>query len=216
MQGHATLAVPLATAHLGAVEAAGALDADALGAGLHGGLHGLAHGAAEGHAALELLGHRLGDELGVELGALHLDHVDGDRAVGDLLELLAQSVDLGALLADHHAGTRRGDGHLDLVAGALDVHARHGGTGELLVEKLADGDIVLERLGVILTGVPAAAPILGDTEAESGRADFLTHGPYASSRGATTMVMWHVRLLMRDAEPLARGRMRFRVGPSST
>lgn len=78
------------------------------------------------------------------------------------------------------------------------------------------GDIVLERLGVILTGVPAAAPILGDTEAESGRADFLTHGPYASSRGATTMVMWHVRLLMRDAEPLARGRMRFRVGPSST
>ncbi len=29
-------------------------------------------------------------------------------------------------------------------------------------------------------------------------------------------VMWLVRLLMRLAEPLARGRMRFSVGPSST
>ena len=67
VQRHATLAVPLAATHLGAAEAAGALDTDTLGASLAGGLDGLAHGATEGHAALELLGDGLGDEHGVEL-----------------------------------------------------------------------------------------------------------------------------------------------------
>ena len=44
----------------------------------------------------------------------------------------------------------------------------------------------------------------------------LTHGAYASSRCLTTTVMWLVRLLIRNARPMARGLMRFRVGPSFT
>lgn len=32
----------------------------------------------------------------------------------------------------------------------------------------------------------------------------------------TTIVMWLVRLLIGEAEPLARGRNRFKVGPSLT
>src|SRR5690349_7008959 len=47
VQGDATLAVPLAAAHLGVAEATGRVDADALGAELHRGLHGPLERAAE-------------------------------------------------------------------------------------------------------------------------------------------------------------------------
>mgnify|MGYP006976861614 CR=1 FL=1 len=70
VQRHATLAVPLATAHLGAAETTGALDTNTLGAGLAGRLDSLAHGTTEGHTALELLSDGLGNEDGVELGRL--------------------------------------------------------------------------------------------------------------------------------------------------
>ena len=216
MQRHAAFAVPLAAAHLGTTEMAGALDADALGTALASGLHGLAHRTAEGHAAFELLSNGLSDKVRVELGTLNLDDLDVHGAVGDLLELLAESVDLGALLADHHARASGGDDDLDLVACTLDLDLGDGGTGELLVQELADLEVVRQVSGVILVGVPAAAPVFGDADAETSRVDFLTHVLYASSRGATTIVMWLVRLRMRAAEPFARGRIRFIVGPSST
>ena len=178
MQGHATLAVPLAAAHLGAVEAAGALDTNALGASLASGLDGLAHGATEGDTALELLSDGLGNQVGVELGTLDLDDVDGDLALGDLGDLLevgAEVVDLGALLADDDARAGGVDGDLHLVAGAVDVDAGQGGLLETLLEELANLEIVAERLSVVLVGVPAGAPVLGDAEAEAGRRNLLTH-----------------------------------------
>ena len=113
MQRHATLTVPLTTTHLGTAETTGALDTDALGAGLAGGLDSLAHSATEGNAALELLGDRLSNEVGVELGALDLDNVDGELALGDasdLLELGAEGIDLGTLLTDDNAGASGEDG----------------------------------------------------------------------------------------------------------
>ena len=70
MQRHAAFAVPLAAAHLGTTETAGALDADALGTALASGLHGLAHRTAEGHAAFELLSNGLSDKVRIELGTL--------------------------------------------------------------------------------------------------------------------------------------------------
>lgn len=135
MQRHATFAIPLATAHLGTAETAGALDADALGAALAGGLDGLAHRTAERNASLELLGNGLRDERSIELGALDLDDLDGHRTVGDLLELLAQRVDLSALLADDDARTGGGHDDLDLVAGALDLDLGDGGTGRAACPK---------------------------------------------------------------------------------
>ena len=170
------------------------------------GLHGLAHGTTERDASLELLGDGLRDEVGVELGALDLDDLNAHMAAGDLLELLAEHVDLGALLADDDARTGSRDDDLDLVAGSLDLHARKGGIAELLLDVLAQLEIVLERGGVIVARIPAAAPILGDAETEACRLNFLTHDPYASSRVATMMVMWLVRFMMGLAEPLARGR----------
>ena len=86
VQRNAALAVPLAAAHLGAAEAAGRVDADALGAELHRGLHRLLHRAAERDAALELLRDVLGDELRVGLGLADLldveEHLGGRSASG--------------------------------------------------------------------------------------------------------------------------------------
>ena len=67
VQRDAALLLRLAARHLGAAEAAGDGDLDALGAALHRALHGLLDRAAEGDAPLQLLGDAARDEVGVEL-----------------------------------------------------------------------------------------------------------------------------------------------------
>src|SRR4029078_6434291 len=129
VQGHAALAVELRAGHLGATEAAGALDPDALGTAAHRGLHRLAHRAAERHPAGELLGDPLGDQLRVDLGVLDLEDVELHLLAGELLELATDPVGLGAAAADHDAGAGRVDVHADAVTGALDLHL--GDTGAL-------------------------------------------------------------------------------------
>src|SRR5881628_2655883 len=84
-------------AHLGAVQATGALHADAEHAGLLRVLHGALHGAAEVDATGELVGDALGDQRGVELGLLDLLDVELDLVVaGDLGEAGPETVGLGA------------------------------------------------------------------------------------------------------------------------
>src|SRR5690606_26607655 len=73
-------------------------------------------------------------------------------------------------------------------------------------------EVVPELLGV---RVPHGAPALGDAEADSGGMYFVTHASL-SYLSATITVMWLVRLEIRLARPLARGRMRLNTGPSST
>src|SRR5262249_51809751 len=99
MQRHAALTVPLHARHLGAAEAARAVDADALRAEAHRRLHGPLHRAAERNAALQLLRDALGDQFGLDLGLPDLDNVEADLAVRDLRDIAAQFVDIGALLA---------------------------------------------------------------------------------------------------------------------
>ena len=85
VQRHATFAVPLGAAHLGAAEATRALDPDAERTGALCVLHGALHRPAEGDAVGELVGDALGDERGVELGGLDLDDVELHLGVaGDL------------------------------------------------------------------------------------------------------------------------------------
>src|SRR5690606_4259976 len=103
LQRHAAVGVPLGARLLGAAEAAGAADLDALGARLHGALHRLLHGAAEREAAFELLGDALRDERRVGVRVRHLLHVDRDGAVDLLGELGAQGLDGLAATPDHHA-----------------------------------------------------------------------------------------------------------------
>ena len=138
VQRDAAVGVALGARHLGAAEAAGDLDLDALRAGAHGGGERALHRAAEGDAVLELLGDRLGDQLRVELGALDLADVDADRLAGELVELAAQGVDLGAGLADHDAGTGRVDVDGDLAALLADLDVGEPGMGELALDVAAD------------------------------------------------------------------------------
>src|SRR4029450_6748807 len=57
-------------------------------------------------------------------------------------------------------------------------------------------------------------PVGGDTQAEAVGVDLLSH--YEASLESTITVIWLGRLFGREARPSARGRCRFRVGPSST
>src|SRR5690349_8040511 len=237
VQRHAALAVELRARHLGAVEAARALDPDALGTGAHRGLHRLAHGAAELHAARELLGDALGDQLRVDLRALDLEDVELHLLAGELLQLAADAVGLGAAAPDDDARTRGVDVDPDAVTGALDLDLGDAGPLHALGEQLADRDVLADVGLVQLVGVPPALVVGGDAQTEAVGVDLLTHqalfpvflavdfllvflagalGSGFTATGSTARVMWLVRLLMRVARPWARGRQRFMVGPSST
>ena len=138
VQRHAALAVPLHARDLGAAEAAGAVDPDALGAEAHGRLHGALHGAAEGDAALQLLRDVLGDQLGVDLRLADLDDVEVHVAAGHPRQLGAQLLDVRALLADDHARPRRVDRHPRLLGRPLDDDARHARLAQALLQEVAD------------------------------------------------------------------------------
>src|SRR5690606_14994301 len=115
-------------------------------------------------------------------------------------------------------------------AGGVDRHAR--GLGRTLDQDLADAGLrqllaqhfahfqvgcqVTSELGLV--GVPLGVPVLGNTEADTNRMNFMTHGLFLSAYlpAPTTTVMWLVRLRMRVPRPFARAMKRFRVGPSST
>src|SRR6478735_9285161 len=175
VQGHAALAVELGARHLGAVEAARALDPDALGTGTHRGLHGLAHRAAELHAAGELLGDTLGDQLRVDLGVLDLEDVQLDLLAGELLQLATDAVGLGATATDDDARTRGVDVHPHAVPGALDLDLGDAGPLHALGQQLADRDVLTDVALVELVGVPAALVVRRDPQAEAVRVDLLSH-----------------------------------------
>src|SRR6202046_320958 len=161
VQRHAAFAIPLHARDFGAAETARAVDADALGAQTHRRLHGAFHGAAECDAALELLRDRFGNQGGVEFGLADFDDVDDDVGRGDVGNPLAQLVDVGALLADHDAGARRVDRHAALLVRTLDHNPGDGRLLELLVQDLADFDILVQQLAVLVlaggpTGIPCA------------------------------------------------------------
>src|SRR5450759_1570113 len=122
VEGHPPFSVPLLAGHLGAAQAAAALHANALGAGLHRGLDGAFHRPAERDSTGELVGDALGDQGRVELGLLDLLDVELDLGVaGDLVEALAQAVRFGAAAADDDSWTRGVDVDPQPVSGAFDL-----------------------------------------------------------------------------------------------
>src|SRR6266550_1691131 len=156
VQRHPALAIPFHPRDFGAAETARAVDANAFGAETHRRLHRALHRAAERDAALELLGDRFGDQGGVELRLADFDDVDDDVGSRDVGNPLAQLVDVGALLADHDAG----DGCLL----------------ELLVQDLADLDVFMQQLAVlVLAGEPTGIPRAVDAETQSDWIDLLAH-----------------------------------------
>src|SRR4051812_29173941 len=176
MQRHAAFAVPLHARDFGAAETARAVDANAFGAETHRRLHRALHGAAERDPALELLRDRFGDQRCVQLRLADLDDVDDDVGVRDIGDALAQLVDIGALLADHDAGTRRVDRHAALLVRTLDHDPGDRRLLQLLVQDLADLDILVQQLAVfVLAGEPTGIPRPVDAETQPDRIDLLTH-----------------------------------------
>src|SRR6185312_16291328 len=176
VQRHAAFAIPLHARDFGAAETARAVDADAFGAEAHRRLHRALHGAAECNAALELLGDRFGHQRGIEFGFTDFDDVDDDVGSCDVGNPLAQLVDVGALLADHDTRTRRMDRHAALLVRTLDHDAGDGGLLELLVQDLADLDVFMQQLAVlVLAGEPARIPGTVDAETQPDWIDLLTH-----------------------------------------
>src|SRR5436305_39116 len=176
MQRHAAFAIPFHARDFGAAETARAVDTNAFGAKTHRRLHRPLHGAAESDAALELLGDRFGDQGGVEFGLADFDDVDDDVGSGDVGNPFAQLVDVGALLADHHTRTRRMDRHAALLVRTLDHDAGDGRLLEFLVQDLADLDVFMQQLAVlVLAGEPTGIPRAVDAETQSDWIDLLTH-----------------------------------------
>src|SRR6266478_3796214 len=169
VQRHPPFAIPFHAVDFGAAETARAVDTNALGAKTHRRLHRALHRAAERNAALELLRDRFGDQRGVELRLADFDDVDDDIGRGDIGDALAQ-------LVDHGAGTRRVDRHAALLVRTLDHYPGDGRLLQFLVQHLADFDILVQQLAVlVLAGVPTGIPRPVDAETQSDWIDLLTH-----------------------------------------
>src|SRR3954467_552220 len=176
VQGNATFAIPFHPRDFGAAETARAVDTNAFGAEPHRGLHRPLHGAAERDAALELLRDRFGNQRRIELGLADFNDVDDHVGSGDIGNPLAQLVDVGALLSDHDPGTGRMDGDAALLVRTLDDYPGDGRLLELLVQDLADLDILMQQLAVfVLAGEPTGIPRPVDAETQPDWIDLLTH-----------------------------------------
>ena len=175
VQRDAAVGVALGARHLGAAQAAGDLDLDALGARAHGAGQRALHGAAEGDAVLQLLGDRLRHQARVELGALDLEDVDLDLLVGDAVQVTPQLVDLGARLADHDAGARRVDVDLDLGGVLADRDVRQPGVGQPADDVLADLRVLVQEVGEVALVEPVRLPVVDVAHADRFGMNFLTH-----------------------------------------
>src|SRR5438270_515751 len=172
----AAFAIPLHPRDFGAAETARAVDTNAFGAEPHRRLHRALHGAAERDTTLELLRDRFGNQRGVQFGLADLDDVDDDVRSGDVGNPLAQLVDVSALLSDHDAGTSRMDRHPALLVRTLDHDPGHRRLLQLLVEDLADFDILVQQLAVfVLAGEPTGIPRPVNAETQPDWIDLLTH-----------------------------------------
>src|SRR5262249_28346280 len=176
VQRHAALAVLLAAAHLGTAEAAGALDLHAGCAGADRARERALHRAAERDTGGKLLGDRLRDKLRVELGALDLVDVDVDVLLRDRMQLFAERIDLDAGLADHDPGACGVDVNRDPLLVLADQDVGQPRVRELLVDVLADLDVLEDVPGdLLLAGVPVRLPVLDDADAQAARVDLLAH-----------------------------------------
>src|SRR5205823_11971381 len=175
VQWHPPLAVPLVARHLRAAQPPRAGHADALGAELLRGLDGLLHRPPESDAPLELGGDVLRHELRVGLRLAHLYDVEEHLVLRDLLQLLLDALDPGPALADDDAGTRGVHVDLHLAGGALDLDLGNARLPQLLLHVLAETDVLVQPLGVVLLLVPLGIPGADDAEAEADRIYFLTH-----------------------------------------
>ena len=161
---------------LGATEASGTTDLDALSAEILGSLESLFHGASKRDAALELESDVFSHELGVGLGMLDLDDIDVDFFAGHAAELFLELIDFSAFAADDDTGASGENGDAATVGGALDEDLGHGSRLELLLKQLADIAVFSEELAEFLfAGEPFGTPVAIYCDAQTDRIGFLSH-----------------------------------------
>ena len=118
-------------------------------------------------------------ELGVDFGPGDLLDLDVDPAAGERLELLLELLDLGPLAADDDPRPGREEDHLDGVAGPLDLDLGDARVAVLALDELADLEVFDEKiLELLLGGIPAAPPVLHDSDAEARSVELF--GPWFS------------------------------------
>src|SRR5262249_28063397 len=142
----------------------------------HGRLNRALHHATERNAALQLLRDVFGDELRIDFRLADFDDVQMDFIRSHLLNVALQLLNVRALLADDDTRTRRMDRDAALLVRTLDDHAGNARGLQLVREVLADLDVFLQKLAVILlAGIPAGIPRAVDAEAQARRVNLLTH-----------------------------------------
>src|SRR5206468_11410324 len=120
--------------------------------------------------------------------------VEADLAAHHLAQVAAQRLDVLALLADDHARPRAVDRDARVLGRPLDRHLGDGRVRQLLLQVLADLDVLVQRGRVVLAvREPLRSPVAVDRKAQPGLMYLLSHGvSYFPS--PTTMRMWQVCL----------------------
>src|SRR5690606_24168649 len=177
VQRHTAFAVPLRTGNFCTIQAATHVDLDAQGTQTHRVADRALHCTAEHDATLQLLRDGLGNQLCVQLRLAHFSDVDVRRDAHHLAHFLTQLLDVLTTLADHHARTGGVDRHARGLCRTLDQDLADAGLCKLLAQHFANFQVgcqITSKLGLV--GVPLGVPILGNTEADTNRMNFMPHG----------------------------------------
>ena len=102
-------------------------------------------------------------------------------------------------------GPRGVDGDARLLGRPLDDDAADAGLGQALLQKLAQAQILVQQVCIVLVGEPARIPGAVDAEAQPDRIDLLAHLGLLSSRSRTTTVRLRHGFSMRAAAAAAAG-----------
>src|SRR5205807_8832918 len=100
----------------------------------------------------------------------------------------------------------------ELVGVLADRDVGQAGMRELVGDVVADLHVLFEVRGELALVEPVRLPVVDVADAHRLGVNFLSHG---YSFGVSVIVRWLVRLRIAVARPMARGRKRLSVGPSS-
>ncbi len=208
MQRNTAFAVPFGPGNFRAAKAARTIDPDAFRAKTQRRLNRPLHGPTIGNTAGKLLADILGNQLGVNFRLADFNDIEMHFGGGHLGDGRPQLLDICALLADNHARTGGMDGHTRLFRRTFDDNLANARLFQLLFKIVTNPHVFMQKLGVVVLGVPAGIPRPVDADPEANWIYFLTHYS-CSSRSRTTIVMLLKGFRMGLDRPRPRGRIRF-------
>ena len=167
---------------------------DALGTHAHGVGNSHLDGTAVSDFAFYLASDALAHDVGVEVRLLHLEDVDLNILVGDLLQFLLEFVNFLTALTDDKARTRGADGDGDEFRGTLNDDAGNALLCQASEEVLTDVAILKDIVTEVLSSEPVGIPAANDTQTVAYRIYFLSHFNQSLVLVPTKIVTWFERL----------------------